>query len=185
MCLYETHKSILYCKWDQVFFTLKKMDQMKCVICCYSELSRIDLLCWQPCWAAVIMLQQEAVAETSHDSIFALLLYSISGFFFVSPSRVRLMHCTLLFSVIQKKSLSLDPQGAVMVSRLQSRWQQTFIKANACVRLLTAAQSSQTHMYTRVFHIYHISHATLAYRMYAEKGLKAPRRHAELRNLSL
>ena len=51
----------------------------------------------------------------------ALLLYCNSGPSFVSPSRVRLMHCTLRFSVIQKKSLSLDPQGALMVALLQNR----------------------------------------------------------------
>lgn len=74
------------------------------------------------------MLRHVAVAEMSRVSILALLLYCNSGPSFVSPSRVRLMHCTLRFSVIQKKSLSLDPQGALMVALLQNRWQQPFIK---------------------------------------------------------
>lgn len=51
------------------------------------------------------------------------------------------MHCSLRFSVIQKKSLSLDPQGALMVTLLHKRWQQPFIKANACFCLLTTVQS--------------------------------------------
>ncbi len=67
------------------------------------------------------MLQLVAVVETPHVSIFALLLYCISGLSFVSPSRVRLMHCTLRFSVIQKKSLSLDPQGALMLTLFPNR----------------------------------------------------------------
>lgn len=102
----------------------------------------------------------------THVSILALLLYRISGPSFVSPSRVRLMHCTLRFSVIQKKSLSLDPQGALTVTLLQNRWQQPFIKANACFCLLTTAQSllrlmhSHTHIYSYVCpHTYCVSHS--------------------------
>lgn len=92
------------------------------------------------------MLRHVAVAEMSRVSILALLLYCNSGPSFVSPSRVRLMHCTLRFSVIQKKSLSLDPQGALMVALLQNRWQQPFIKGQWLLSLVNrGAIIAQTH----------------------------------------
>ena len=92
------------------------------------------------------MLRHVAVAEMSHVSILALLLYCNSGPSFVSPSRVRLMHCTLRSSVIQKKSLSLDPQGALMVALLQNRWQQPFIKSQWLLSLVNcSAIIAQTH----------------------------------------
>lgn len=144
----------------------ERRKEKKCVIYCYFQLKHIDFLCWQQCWAVVIMLQHVAVAETSHVSIFAVLLCCISGSFFVSPSRVRLMHCTLLFSVIQKKSLSLDPQGALMVSLLQNRWQQPFIKANACFCLLTTVQSSLRLMRCHA-HIYHTCACTWVFQSYS------------------